>query len=221
MNISTTYFYESFLWLSVCATAIVLLLAVYFSPWQALLQKAERQHAFFAAWLSLVVMMQLQIKWVDGVAIHFLMITSLVVVFGWSLSVIIGAAAQVMSAFWVGQLSLVLSLNFILSVVVPATVSYAIFRWIILHKSNNLFIFLLGGGFFGSIATLLASLVVLCLVLLVNQQWELLKVLYDKSLMVVLLSYSEGFLNGLVVTALTVFFPGLVRTFDEKKYLDS
>ncbi|MCG8670973.1 MAG: energy-coupling factor ABC transporter permease [Pseudomonadales bacterium] len=221
MNISADYFLEPFLWLSVITAIIVLIVAAYFSPWKALLQKSERQHAFCAAWLSLVVMMLLQISWVDGVSIHFLMMTSLVVVFGWSLSVIIGASAQLMLALWFDQLSLVLSVNFLLAVVVPAAVSYAIFRWIILHKSKNLFVFLLGGGFFGSIATLLVSLLVLGLVLLVNQQWSLLQTLYDKSLMVVLLSYSEGFLNGLIVTALTVFFPSLVRTFDEKKYLDS
>lgn len=191
------------------------------APWKALLDRTERQHALFAAWISLVLMMKLQIHWVEGISLHFLVMTTLVVIFGWSLTMLIGLAAQALLMIWQGDYGFALVANYFLSAVVPGAIAYGVLRWIVRQKSNNLFMFLLGGGFFGSIFTLLCSLLVLCLVLLVNGQWDTLQEVADNGLMVVLLCYSEGFLNGMLVTAVTVFFPSIVKTFDEKKYLDS
>lgn len=36
---------------------------------------------------------------------------------------------------------------------------------------------------------------------------------------VCLMMFPEGFLNGMIVTTLTVFYPGLVKTFDDSYYL--
>ncbi|PIE41274.1 MAG: hypothetical protein CSA49_04235 [Gammaproteobacteria bacterium] len=222
MKLSAALFDAGFLWILALVVGVLIVAAFWCAPWKALIEKAERQHAFFAAWLSLVVMMHLQISWVDGlVSIHFLMMTSIVVIFGWSFSMIIGLLAHVLLSVWHQDYSIVVAANYFLSVIIPASTAYTIYRIIIQHQSKNLFVFLLGGGFFGAIATLLFSLAALFILLMLNQQWDILEELYHKSLMVVLLSYSEGFLNGMVVTALTVFFPGIVRTFDEKKYLDS
>ncbi len=222
MKLSAALFDAVFLWILALVVGVLIVAAFWCAPWKALIEKAERQHAFFAAWLSLVVMMHLQISWVDGlVSIHFLMMTSIVVIFGWSFSMIIGLLAHVLLSVWHQDYSIVVAANYFLSVIIPASTAYTIYRIIIQHQSKNLFVFLLGGGFFGAIATLLFSLAALFILLMLNQQWDILEELYHKSLMVVLLSYSEGFLNGMVVTALTVFFPGIVRTFDEKKYLDS
>jgi len=33
-----------------------------------------------------------------------------------------------------------------------------------------------------------------------------------------LLLFPEGFINGMVITALTVFYPDLVKTFDDEHY---
>jgi uncharacterized membrane protein len=221
MIIADTLISPVFAGFAALLSLLLLGLALYQAPWRALLQKSERQHALFAAWVSLVLMMKLQIHWVEGVSLHFLVMTALVVIFGWSLSVVIGAAAQLLLGLWQGDGGWVLAVNFLLATVVPATASYAILRYILRLKSNNLFLFLLGGGFFGSIATLLCSLAALALVVALNGQWDTLKAMADSGLMVVLLCYSEGFINGLLVTAVTVFFPGIVKTFDEKKYLDS
>ena len=220
MNISITLLSTPVLWLTNILMLGALLLASWYAPWRALLQKTERQHAFFAACIALILMMQLQMQWVDGVRLHFLVMSSLVVIFGWSLALIIGLGAQILALGWGGDLSLALGVNYCLSVILPASVAYWVFRRIVRSKSNNLFLFLLGGGFFGSILTLLVSLLGLVGLLLLSRQWEVLGSLWDSGLIVVLLSYAEGFLNGLIVTAVTVFFPSIVKTFDEKKYLD-
>ncbi|MCG8316622.1 MAG: energy-coupling factor ABC transporter permease [Pseudomonadales bacterium] len=220
MNLSIDLLSVTALWLANLLMVIGVSFACWFAPWKALLGKTERQHAFFAACISLILMMQLQMQWVDGVQLHFLVMSSLVVVFGWSLALIIGLGAQILALGWGGDLSWVLGVNYVLSVLIPASLAYWVFRRIVRNKSNNLFLFLLGGGFFGSILTLLASLLGLVVVLSISEQWRTLMALWDSGLIVVLLSYAEGFLNGLIVTAVTVFFPSIVKTFDEKKYLD-
>lgn len=198
----------------------VIVLALVSAPWRALLQKPERQHALFAACLALVLVMKLQIAWVDGVSVHFLAMTTLVVIFGWSFSLIIGAIAQLLLALWQGNLPGAIAVDYWLATVVPASAAFAVFHLIDRHRSRNLFIFLLGGGFFGAMFALLCAWSALLLFLLISGSWQVLANLWDSSLMVVLFCYAEGFTNGLLVTALTVFFPGLVRMFDERKYLD-
>jgi uncharacterized membrane protein len=37
--------------------------------------------------------------------------------------------------------------------------------------------------------------------------------------MIFLLLFPEGFINGMLVTTLTVFYPDLVKTFDDRHYL--
>ena len=221
MIIADTLLHPVFVGVVSLLMLLVIAAAAVKAPWRALLQKSERQHALFAAWVSLLLMMKLQIHWVEGVSLHFLVMMTLVVIFGWSLSILIGAGAQLLMVLWQGEPSLALGVNFLLATLVPASAGYLILRAILRHKSNNLFLFLLGGGFFGSILSLLCSLAALVAVLAINGQWATLQDLADNSLMVVLLCYSEGFINGLLVTAVTVFFPGIVKSFDEKKYLDS
>lgn len=221
MNLSASLFSSTFQLIVALVSLGCLVTALRFAPWRALKQKSERQHAFFAAWVSLILMMHLQIHWVEGISLHFLVMTSVVVIFGWALSLILGAGAHLLLMIWHGEYSLVIGVNYFLSVVIPASVAYWVFRQIVAMKSKNLFWFLLGGGFFGAILTLLISLGMLLLMMVINLQWETLSALMDRALIVVLLSYAEGFLNGMIVTAVTVFFPQIVKTFDEKKYLDS
>ncbi len=196
----------------------VIVLALVSAPWRALLQKAERQHALFAACLTLVLVMKLQIPWVDGIALHFLAMTTLVVIFGWSFSLIIGAIARLLLTLWQGDISRAIAVDYWLSTVVPASAAFVVFHLIYRHRSRNLFIFLLGGGFFGAMFSLLCALAALVMFLLFSGAWQVLARLQDSGIMVVLFCYSEGFINGLLVTALTVFFPDLVRMFDERKY---
>ena len=37
--------------------------------------------------------------------------------------------------------------------------------------------------------------------------------------LVLLLTFPEGFLNGAVISALTVFYPDIVKTYDDVRYL--
>jgi uncharacterized membrane protein len=86
-------------------------------------------------------------------------------------------------------------------------------------RSNNLFLYLLGVGFGGGILAMLVTIVAaLALLLLCGQQAWAGEALENWPLIVLIL-FPEGFINGMIVTTLTVFYPQLVKTFDERHYL--
>ncbi len=196
------------------------LLAVSVAPWRALQAKASRQHCFYAAMLLLLGCWILSVRLSEsGIALHMLGITAVVVLFGWSLAVVAGSIAQ----FGLLLLGLadgyVLGVNLLLMVILPATISRLVL-WIIEQlPSANLYAYMLGGGFIGAILSVIVS----ATVLLGLSFWpgaELLQAsLANITPYLYMLAFPEGFLNGTVVTAATVFAPDIVRTFNEDKYL--
>lgn len=223
MNFDAELFSLGFLYAGALLGLVLFVVSVVYAPWRALVYKNERQHVFYCAIIAMFLMMQLQLPWADSLHLHFLCINTLVVVFGWSLAIFIGGAAEILSFCWDKQYGfangLVVGWDFCVSVVVPASVAHLTLQRILRADSKNLFIFLFGTGFFGSILSLLVSLVSGLLLLAVAGQWELLGKLYNEGLIIALHAYGEGFINGMIITAITVYFPGLVRAFDEDKYL--
>ena len=79
---------------------------------------------------------------------------------------------------------------------------------------------MLGAGFGGGLLAALAmALAALALLWLSGQQDWVTAALANWPL-IFLLMFPEGFINGMIVTTLTVFYPDLVKTFDERHYLE-
>ena len=103
---------------------------------------------------------------------------------------------------------------------IPASVS----RWLVFvlrrQRQQNLFIFMLGAGFGGGILSMLVvAIVSLALFWLIGQgEWT--RNAVENWPLLSLILFPEGFINGMLVTTLTVFYPGLVKTFDDAFYLD-
>ena len=143
------------------------------------------------------------------------------VVFGWCFALATGALALALlvlvgTAQWQS-----LPWDWLFSAWIPATLAYALLRVIERLPTRNLFVYILGLGFFGTLlTTLLNCLLLLGLFWLLLPEKALLA-LWDKRAFVVPLLYSEGFMNGMLVTSVTVFFPDLVKTFDDQRFLKS
>ncbi|GAA4649878.1 energy-coupling factor ABC transporter permease [Kistimonas scapharcae] len=220
MLINETLVPESLNYSCLILALISLFLASMAAPWRALKAKASRQHCLYAAMLMLTGCWILGVRLSgSGITIHMLGITAVVVLFGWSLAVIAGCIAQ----FCLVLLGLgdgySLGVNLLVIVVLPATVSRLIL-WIIEQlPSTNLYAYMLGGGFIGAILSVIVS----ATVLIGLSFWPGAELLHTSLANIApylfMLSFPEGFLNGTVVTAATVFAPDIVRTFNEEKYL--
>lgn len=199
-------------YLNVAITLSVVLLAasVVSAPWRALVASNERQNVFMASLVLLFLLWLMRFEVVAGAQLHLLGMTSLVLIFGWQLAVVLGAMAglaMVLSGLWSVD---TVALNFLLASGVPAMVTQSLLLLVNSFQRSNLFVYLLGIGFAGGSLSLFASLQV--------GAWFA-GPSFDHAV-TLLLIFPEGFLNGTIITALAVFHPRILRTYDESRYLD-
>jgi len=214
-------FPTSFSLLTLCLIlgVVALLAAITWAPWRALLAVSTRQHIYFAAILCLVLLWNMNITWVHGLVVHPFGITAVTVIFGWHLAVLAGFSALVAYTLMHHGLWHDFPLDFFLTVLIPASVTYLVEALILRHRSTNLFLFLLGSGYVGALLGLLTSVLCVLLLTYLMDQTLLLQRLWHEIVVLVMFMNAEGFLNGVAVAAMTVFAPDLVKTFDNRKYL--
>lgn len=215
MQFSPDLFSQSLLQVTWGLALLLLLVAARCAPWRAMLVVPVRQHALFAALVVLGLLWSFRFEVLPGLHCHPFLLMSVTLIFGWSFALLIGALALLLVALLGGHPWQALSLDWLFTVVLPATLSFVLMRMLYRLRLRNLFFYILGLGFFGTILITLLSCVMVWLFLAFTQSPAFMEQLSDSSAVIVPLLYSEGFLNGLLVTAITVFVPTLVKTFDE------
>lgn len=194
-------------------------LALLKAQWHLMRGVAIRQHLFYACVISLVLLWHLQIKWFSGFALHPLGMTAVTLILGWQFAFIAGVSAQLLCVL-TGVASLeTLAINTLLTVFIPCVITTCLLIASNKLRYQNLFIYLLGVGFIG------ASLVVVALALsfvALAYVFDLFSVLsvVEQAPMLLLLMFPEGFINGMLITAVAVFKPDWVKTFDDDFYID-
>ena len=201
-----------------CVAAVLLLLAAVRAPWRAFLAVPQRQHALFAGLVVLCLLWSFRYEVLPGLYAHPLLLMTSTLIFGWSLSLLTGALALVLVAVVNGNPWLALPLDWLLAVALPATLCFALMRALYRLRLRNLFFYILGLGFFGTIAVTLFNCALIAIFLQSTQSPFFMDQLWEQGAFVVPLLYSEGFLNGLLVTVITVYAPDLVKTFDENYF---
>jgi len=220
-------------WVSFCVTLVVLAIACWCAAWSQLLALPIRQHALFAAILTLAMFWLMQAHVQGTMAFHVMLMTVTTMVFGWGLAILIGAAALVVLKIF--QISLhattgimttlanvhpsTIPVDFCLSVVVPVgwtcCVIWLVNRW----KFKNPFTYFLGVGFFGAIASCVLTDISAYLLFAVTADEVYFAVIEEYFFSFLLLAFPEGFINGTIATALTVFWPDLVKTYHDDWFL--
>lgn len=193
--------------------------ALWRAPWRALLEVPARQHAAYAALLFLALFWLLNVEVREVLILHPLLVTALVMIFGGELALIIGNLALLLGWVIEPRPWSALPLDSLLSITVPVLTTLLVLRLIERQPSANLFVYMLGGGFFGAMLSILAmGLTAWCMFALGGMTAQL-TLLEDNYLLIVLLMFPEGFINGTVVTMLAVFRPDLLKTYDDRRYL--
>ena len=194
-------------------------LCAWYANWSAVREVPARQHLLLGGLFACVVVWMLSVHVIDKLWLHFLGVTALVTLVGLRFALLVGAIATLGYALLINQSPAGVPVAWLASVAAPALVSRAVVYKVRGLRSNNLFLYLLGVGFAGGILAMLATvLVALGLLLLCGQQGWANEAVQNWPLILLVL-FPEGFINGMTVTTLTVFYPHLVKTFDEKYYL--
>lgn len=206
-------------WLSsVCALSVALW-SLKTAAWQKLFAMGERQHM----WLGAIALLSL--GWtvmgvnVQGVLrLHPMLITSLTLIFGFRLAIIAAMVSIIVTTYFTHASWQAVPFVWLCSACIPASVTYILWRVISLTRIQNLFLYTLGVGFVGGLLTPLVTGVSTITTLWIFQ-FEYFPLLWHNAYLFLLFIFPEGFLNGMIVSALAVMTPHLVKTYDDDFYL--
>ena len=214
-------------WLTLILSIFLLVAAIFYAPWRPLASHQSRQHLLFATILFLSLFWLMQVSVQATLAFHPMLMTVVMMVFGWSLALLIGMAALMMlevyqialrslTVDWdvaVNQFNLyTLPVDFCLGVVIPVSWAWLVVWLINRWRFKNPFTYFLGVGFFGAmISCLWVGLGALLLFSLTGSDIALASA-REHFFVFLLMTFPEGFINGALATVLTVLWPDMVKT---------
>jgi len=186
--------------------------------WRGLIDDSGLQHRVFAATLVLFIIWQINISLSLDVAIHFLGITTLSLMFGWPLALLSALIAQ--SGFLLfsqGQVDS-FALNYFVNAVVPITFTWRLHLWIESKKPQNPFVFIMGAGF---LSCLLSSILVAMfagIMLYLGGQFVFGLGLLDYIAYLPLFIFPEAVVNGMFISGFSILQPHWVQAFNDERY---
>lgn len=210
------------LWLQlVSAVGLTLVLVWMFRgmTWDEVFVPGRVQH-FVLATLALVVIWSMRAAAVDGLAMHFLGVVVVTLVFGWQLAILMATLAMVALALLGIVDPMLVPLKILLTGVAPALMTWGLLQFSERRLPPHMFIYLYVVGFFGGMLSVLVVMGGNALVfgLFTDASWES---IFDGYLQYLpLLVLPEGVINGMIITGLVMFRPEWVATYSDARYVD-
>ncbi|MFZ6047444.1 energy-coupling factor ABC transporter permease [Pseudomonas sp. CR3202] len=199
----------------------VLAWAIWRAPWVELFSDFRRQHLLFGTVLALFLLWLMRRDFASGLSYHLIGMTAVTLLLDWPLAVLGGLTAQ-LGLLALGKQDLsALGVNGALLVLLPVLVTELCAKWVEHYQPRNLFVYIFCCGFFpAALAALLCVLIGLG-VLWVDGVFPMPPWLEDFIGYLWLVMFPEAFINGTAVTALVVFCPEWLETFNRTRYLQA
>ncbi len=209
------------LWLGWVITATALLWAVVRAPWLELISDTRRQHLLFGTVLGLFLLWMVRRDFPSGLSLHFIGMTAVTLLLDWPLAVLGGLLAQ-LGLLLMGRLEVsALGVNGVLLVMLPVLVTELCAKGVEHLQPRNLFVYIFFCGFFPAALVALLCCLLGLLLLWVGGQYLFPPWLEDFAGYLWLIMFPEAFINGMLVTALVVFCPDWLETFNRSRYLQA
>ena len=209
--------------LQTLATLTLLVISGYIAvsvSWSGLLANKRQQHLLFGFTALLFFMWIFRAGIFEGLNVHFLWLTALTLTLGFRWAVLAGLIALVGVTFSGNESWHMLGVNGLIGVLMPVSVSYLIFM-LAFHKiPRNLFIYVFACAFFPGAMVIALKMAMMGGYYLWEGFYDWPTVRDNYLLIIQLLLFPEGLLNGMTMTLLTVYKPNLVYTFHDKFYID-
>ncbi|ROQ51834.1 energy-coupling factor ABC transporter permease [Pseudomonas putida] len=199
----------------------LLLWAVRRAPWVELFTDRRRQHLLFGTIFALFALWLVRRDFDTGVSYHFIGMTAVTLLLDWPLAIVGGLVAQVGLVALGRQDLAAMGVNGLLLIGLPVLVTEGVAILVERAQPKNLFVYIFCSGFFAAaLATLLCLLASLGWLWLdgifVMPEW-----LSDFIGYLWLIIFPEAFINGMVISALVVFCPEWLETFNRTRYLQA
>jgi uncharacterized membrane protein len=206
--------------ISAISAVIGLAIVIKNTDFLQLVNDSAFQHRFFGASAAVFVLWIFRVGIVDELQVHFLWLTSLALILGFRWA-IISSTIVLLGVTIVGYEKFsMLGINWILGVLVPISITYAIFSLTFHKLPKNLFIYLFLCAFFPGAITVALKIITMAgyFYLDTNLGWDV--IFQNYVLLIPLLIFSEAFFNGFTMTSLVIHKPQWVYTFHDKFYID-
>jgi uncharacterized membrane protein len=197
----------------------VLLWALWRAPWLELFSDLRRQHLLFGTVVALFLLWLLRRDFASGLSYHLIGMTAVTLLLDWPLAIVAGFVAQLGMLLLGRQDWAAMGINGALLVLIPVAVTELCALRVERMQPRNLFVYIFFCGFFpAALAALLCVLAGLA-ILSIDGLFPMPPWLGDFIGYLWLVIFPEAFINGMLVTALVVFCPDWLETFNRSRYL--
>lgn len=212
---STTMTLTWLVWLA------VLICAVWRCPWVELLTDTRRQHLLFGTIFALFVLWLMRRDFETGVSYHFLGMTAVTLLLDWPLAIVVGFIAQLgMLAMGREDLS-AMGANGLLFVALSVLITEACAIGVERLQPKSPFTYIFCSGFLAAGLAALISLLSAMGLLWFEGIFAMPEWLEDFVGYLWLIIFPEAFINGMIISALVVFCPDWLETFNRTRYLSA
>ncbi|WP_412973061.1 energy-coupling factor ABC transporter permease [Glaciecola sp. MF2-115] len=178
------------------------------------------QHRFFGASAAVFILWIFRVGIVDELQVHFLWLTSLALILGFRWAMI-SATIALLGITVVGYEPFsMLGINWLLGVLLPISLTYAIFSLTFHKLPKNLFIYLFVCAFFPGALSIALKIFAMAGYFYADSSLTWDSIFNNYVILIPLLIFSEAFFNGFTMTSLVVHKPRWVYTFNDKFYID-
>lgn len=221
MNFSSSGIDGPWVWVANVIYLAAIILSFKQANWKELAKEPSFQHVFLGATVFVALLWQMKADITTLVCIHFLMSTTLTVMFRWPLAIIASSLALV-GLCWTGKTPWYLfGVNALTTAIVPVVVSHILFQLADKKLPDNFFTLFFVGGFFTSGAAAFSSGLTLMIGLwLGTNSWDFYRISSEYLLFLPMILPPEAVLNGMLLSSLMVFKPKWVKNFDYHRYFD-
>ncbi|CAD5107948.1 energy-coupling factor ABC transporter permease [Zestomonas carbonaria] len=204
-----------------CLYLPALLWAIWRAPWLELFSDSRRQHLLFGTMFALFLLWLVRRDFASGLSYHFIGMTAVTLLLDWPLALLGGAVAQ-LGLLALGRQDLAaLGLNGVLLVLVPVLIAEGCAQVVERRQPRNLFVYIFCCGFFPAALTALVCLLLGLGVLWTDGYFPMPPWLDEFAGYLWLVMFPEAFINGMVISALVVFQPEWLETFNRTRYLQA
>ncbi|MEE1923589.1 energy-coupling factor ABC transporter permease [Pseudomonas sp. 148P] len=191
------------------------------APWVELCTDSRRQHLFFGTVFALFALWLVRREFDTGVSFHFIGMTAVTLLLDWPLAVLGAFLAQI-GLLALGRQDLAaVGVNGVLLIGLPVLVTECCAILVERAQPRNLFVYIFCSGFFAAALSALLCLLASLGVLWLDGLFAMPVWLEDFVGYLWLIIFPEAFINGMVVSALVVFCPEWLETFNRTRYLQA
>ncbi|MFO1468872.1 MAG: hypothetical protein U1F35_20890 [Steroidobacteraceae bacterium] len=195
-------------------------LALWRAPWRSWLEgHRDRQNVWGLSLLLTALITWMRIDAAPGLSLQLLIVPSMTLMHGWALALIANGIAIAIACLFHGHAEWTNWPNyFLFDVALPAGFITLLHRVLTQRLPRHFVVYFFGTVFAGSILSFLLSGAARLALLAALDALPGGMVLRDYAVLLVMLGFAQGTINGMVMSTAVMFRPEWVRSFDPKVY---